>query len=101
MDDFFYLYFCQVISHLNLWNLIMHVVYILKSQKSGRYYCGEAADFKNRIERHNQGRLQSTKAGVPWELVRLINCEDRGNARILESKIKGRGIGRSLDENPK
>ena len=63
-----------------------HFVYILKSQTTGRYYCGETQDIEDRLERHNSGRSKSTQSGSPWELVQLLEIENRSEARKLESK---------------
>ena len=71
-----------------------HFVYILKSQTTGKYYCGETQDVEDRLERHNSGRSKSTKSGSPWELVQLLEIENRSEARKLESKIKRIGIER-------
>jgi len=43
-------------------------VYILQSEKTGRFYCGQTADFSDRIIRHNLGRSKSTKSGVLWKV---------------------------------
>ena len=43
-------------------------VYILKSTKTGMYYCGQTADMENRLLLHNSGRNKSTAHGAPWEL---------------------------------
>jgi putative endonuclease len=44
------------------------VVYILKSQKDHGYYYGYTADLDNRIARHNDGLVRSTKSRRPWVL---------------------------------
>ena len=75
-----------------------HFVYILYSQSLDRYYCGETADVVDRIDRHNGRRSKATKAGVPWDVVKVIEVEDRPMARKLETQIKSRGIKRWLEE---
>jgi putative endonuclease len=47
----------------------MHYVYVLKSQIKERIYIGETADLKNRLERHNSGKVKSTKPYKPWKLI--------------------------------
>ena len=74
-----------------------HFVSILKSQATGRYYCGETQDIEDRLERHNSGRSKSTKSGIPWELVQLVVLANRIEARKLESKIKRIGIERWMN----
>jgi len=77
----------------------MHFVYILRSEVSGKYYCGESADVEDRLRRHNGGYSKSTKSGRPWISAKSIICADRSSARSLESTIKKRGIQRWLDSN--
>lgn len=73
-----------------------HYVYIIQSKTTFKYYCGETQDIDDRLERHNSGRSKSTKSGIPWEVVKLLEVENRIEARKLESKIKRLGIGRWL-----
>ncbi len=44
----------------------MSYAYILKSQKTGRYYYGASDDLDERIKYHNAGKVRSTKHGRPW-----------------------------------
>src|SRR5690606_17756278 len=76
-----------------------YFVYILFSPSSKRFYCGQTEDFDRRLIRHNSGRNKSTKSGIPWEVVHLIECPDRSTAVNLELKIKKRGIKRFLMDN--
>jgi putative endonuclease len=73
-------------------------VYILFSEKRSRFYVGQTANIVERLKRHNQGRVPSTKTGVPWELVLQIEVLNRSEALILERKIKKRGAKRYIDD---
>lgn len=66
----------------------MYKVYILKSEKFGRYYIGHTKDLENRIERHNQGKVRSTKAYRFWNLVYSENFENKKEACKREMEIK-------------
>ena len=77
----------------------MYDVYILYSEKRSRYYVGQTSNIADRIERHNQGKVKSTRSGVPWKIVLQIETKDRSEAVILERKIKKRGAKRYLDDN--
>ena len=77
----------------------MFTVYIIYSSKRQGYYVGSTNDYFDRLERHNQGRNQYTKSGVPWDSVHTIECSTRSEAVRLERKIKKRGIRRFLDDN--
>ncbi len=74
-------------------------VYILRSAKTGKFYCGQTVDLDERIHRHNSGQSKSTAHGVPWNLVWSFETSDRSEAVLLENKIKSRGIGRFLADN--
>ena len=74
-------------------------VYILKSESTNKYYCGQTKDLDTRFKRHNAGREKYTKSGVPWSLEHKIEVKDRSEAVVLERKIKKRGIKRFLIDN--
>ncbi len=76
-----------------------YYVYILLSRTSLRYYVGQTQDFEERFKRHNRGNVPSTKNGLPWELIKLIEVGSRSKAMMLERRIKKRGIKRYLNDN--
>ena len=63
-------------------------VYILYSSKIDAYYKGQTSNMKERLHRHNGGREKATKNGVPWNLVWSAEKPTRGEALILERKLK-------------
>ena len=65
-------------------------VYILQSLKDGSYYIGPTNSLEDRIERHNHGRSQYTKAKRPWKLVYSEEHPDRSSAARRENQIKNR-----------
>jgi putative endonuclease len=67
-----------------------YFVYILKSRKDQSYYIGSTRDLRSRVERHNQGRSNYTKARGPWELVYTEEHPDRSIAIKREQQIKSR-----------
>lgn len=77
----------------------MYTVYILYSQKSSRYYVGQTSDITDRLERHNQGRVKSTKFGIPWKVVLQLEVSTRSEAMVLEKQIKKRGAKRYLESH--
>jgi putative endonuclease len=76
-------------------------VYILRSQSTGRFYCGHTADLERRINQHNDPEYElcrTTKVFQgPWKMVWNRGCSERGEAMKLEKSIKKRGIGRFLE----
>lgn len=63
-------------------------VYILESVTNGRYYVGQTANLEERLYRHNSGRNQSTKSGIPWELRWWKEFDSRSLSIEEESRIK-------------
>jgi len=75
-------------------------VYILQSQSSGRFYCGQTDDIEKRLIQHNDPENTFTQTTSrfkgPWRLVHKIECSNRTDAIRLERQIKKRGIRRFL-----
>jgi putative endonuclease len=74
-------------------------VYFLYSDSRKKYYVGISNDVADRLFRHNSGQSLSTKVGIPWLVIHIIECVDKSAAMQLESKIKKRGIARYLYDN--
>ncbi|WP_156915859.1 GIY-YIG nuclease family protein, partial [Desulfatirhabdium butyrativorans] len=77
-------------------------VYVLQSQSSGRYYCGQTGDLERRLAQHNDPNnhlAQTTKRFEgPWRLIWSTQVENRSESIRLERKIKNRGISRYLKD---
>jgi len=77
-------------------------VYIIQSESSGRYYCGQSSNVEKRVSQHNDPdyRLSRTtkKFKGSWKLIRSFICPDLAHATRLERKIKKRGIGRYIED---
>ena len=76
-----------------------YTIYIIQSEITGRYYCGQTCDLEDRLARHNNGESKSTKSGRPWNPIWTAEVATRSEAVRLESHIKKRGIRRFLEEN--
>ena len=63
-------------------------IYILQSEKDGRYYVGSTNNLEKRIVYHNKGRVLSTKNFVPWNLKYKENFDSLSMARKREQQIK-------------
>ncbi|MCK5060158.1 MAG: GIY-YIG nuclease family protein [Candidatus Pacebacteria bacterium] len=66
----------------------MYIVYIIKSEKSGRYYVGFTNNIENRLTHHNSGATVSTRAGRPWLVVYQEKFSDKKSAWLRERQIK-------------
>jgi len=63
-------------------------VYVLKSKIRDFIYVGYSTDYKERIKRHNNGKVQSTKAFKPLKLVFLEIYINKSDAKRRESYLK-------------
>ncbi|NVM57651.1 MAG: GIY-YIG nuclease family protein [Desulfobacterales bacterium] len=78
-------------------------VYILQSQKTGRFYCGHTNNLDRRLSQHNDLDCRTTRTTKvfegPWEIIWSCNCADRSEAMKLEKFIKKRGVSRYLKKS--
>ncbi|MBM4340061.1 MAG: GIY-YIG nuclease family protein [Deltaproteobacteria bacterium] len=77
-------------------------VYILQSEATNRYYCGQTSNLGRRVTQHNDPAYHLSKTTKyfegPWKLVWFQECSDRIEATRLERRIKQRGMGRFLNK---
>jgi len=67
---------------------VISSVYILRSERNGRYYTGHSASPQRRLEDHNRGRVKATRHGRRWALVYAEECADATAARKREYYMK-------------
>ena len=46
-----------------------YYVYVLRSKLDNKFYTGFTSDLEKRFEEHNTGKVYSTKARLPFEIV--------------------------------
>jgi len=66
----------------------MYNVYILQSDKTGKFYVGSTGDLEDRLIRHFNGRSIATKHGEPWKLVFTEEYNSRQEGFHREMEIK-------------
>ena len=66
----------------------MFVVYIIRSEKTKRFYIGYTSDLEKRLHYHNSAKNKSTKGGIPWHVVRIENFSSKNEAWLREQEIK-------------
>ena len=66
----------------------MYFVYLLKSQKDGKFYIGHTQNLEERLAYHNTGRSKYTRSRGPWTLMAFKTFESRGQAMSEERRIK-------------
>jgi putative endonuclease len=63
-------------------------VYILQSERNGRFYIGCSSDFSKRLAVHNAGGVKATRYLRPWKLVYTELHADGTAARKREWALK-------------
>ena len=66
----------------------MHFVYILYSEKCGRFYIGYCADMEARIHRHNAGYVVATRNCRPYSIKATKAFATEVEARQEEHRLK-------------
>lgn len=67
----------------------MFYVYILRSKKKlDQLYIGYTTNLKERLKRHNEGLVQSTKPYYPWRLVFYEAYQSKKDAKRREQYFK-------------
>ena len=66
----------------------MFSAYILRSEKAGSHYYGHSSDLKQRLERHNLGKVRYTKSKRPWILIHSEVFETKSEAYKRELFFK-------------
>ena len=66
----------------------MYYVYVLKSKKDYNTYIGSTNDLRRRFHEHQEGKVQSTKARRPFELVYYEAYKSEQDARHREFALK-------------
>lgn len=68
--------------------ILMHYIYILRSEKSGALYIGRTTNVVKRIKEHNTGLSPYTKKYKPWRPVYIEGYANEDDAKDREVKLK-------------
>jgi len=66
----------------------MFYVYVLRSQKDADLYIGSTNDLRTRLALHNAGKVVSTRARCPFELIYYEAYKAEEDARHREQMLK-------------
>lgn len=66
----------------------MFYVYLLQSKKDKSLYVGQTENLEERVTRHNNGFVPSTKKKAPWHVIGYEEYKTRNEARWREYQIK-------------
>ncbi|MDO8668009.1 MAG: GIY-YIG nuclease family protein [bacterium] len=67
---------------------MIYFTYVLKSQKNKDIYIGSCENVLIRLQRHNTGKVKSTKGYKPWDLLEYKEFSIRGEAVKHERFLK-------------
>lgn len=66
----------------------MYYIYILKSSIKFKHYIGSTDNLERRLSEHNSGKVKSTKAYKPCEMIYTESFNTRNEAFKREKQIK-------------
>jgi putative endonuclease len=64
------------------------IVYVLKSSKDRKRYTGMTTNMVRRLQEHNEGKVRSTKARIPFVVIYQEQFNTRLEARSREKYFK-------------
>ena len=67
---------------------MLQYVYILKSEKDGKFYTGYTKNLKLRFEYHKKGLVESTKNRRPLKLIYYEACINQKDTTPREKYLK-------------
>jgi len=65
-----------------------YFVYVLLSEKDGKFYVGYTKDLNVRFEQHQKGQVQSTKHRLPFKMIYYEACKLKEDALRREKYLK-------------
>ena len=66
----------------------MYHTYVLYSKKYDRIYIGQTNNIEIRFEKHNAGKIRSTKPYIPWIKIYSEFFKTRSEAMKRENELK-------------
>jgi putative endonuclease len=63
-------------------------IYVLRSERNGRFYIGFSENLDGRLADHNNGKVKATRNLRPWTMVYREEFPDAASARKREFKLK-------------
>jgi len=66
----------------------MFYAYVLYSEKFDKIYIGQTNNISIRLEKHNSGKVNSTKAYLPWKIIYYEYFKTRSEVMKREKELK-------------
>lgn len=71
----------------------MYYTYVLRNNKTNRYYIGYTPNLKNRLQKHTEGKVYSTKSNKHYQLEWYCAFKTKSQALEFEKYLKtGSGV---------
>ncbi|MBU0713469.1 GIY-YIG nuclease family protein [bacterium] len=70
----------------------MYKIYVLKNLTDNFHYIGHTKDIEKRLHEHNYGKVRSTKAHIPFEVIYTEEFKTKSEAQQRKYYLK-RGKG--------
>ncbi|SDD00105.1 GIY-YIG nuclease family protein [Niabella drilacis] len=67
---------------------MFYYIYVLRSLKDGDLYTGYTNNLRHRLDEHNNGKVNSTKNRIPFELIYFEGCINQQDATHREKYLK-------------
>ena len=77
---------------------MFYYVYILRSEKDGKWYTGSTRDIRKRLDEHNTGKSTWTRGRGPFKLIYAEMCNNEDDAKVRETYLKS-GMGKRYLKN--
>jgi putative endonuclease len=77
---------------------MFYFIYLLRSEKDGKWYTGMTTNLRKRLNEHNSGHSLSTKKRMPLNLIYFEGCRNYIDARSREKYLKS-GMGKRYLKN--
>ena len=68
--------------------IMAYFVYILQSEKDGKFYIGSSQNVEKRLAFHNAGLQRSTRNRIPFRIVLVETVPSKKEALVREKQIK-------------
>lgn len=67
---------------------MFYYTYVLESEIDGNWYTGFTSNLRSRFEKHNAGKVESTKHRKPFKLIYFEACRNKQDAIRREKYLK-------------
>jgi len=78
--------------------MMLYYTYVIQSLKDNKWYTGVTDNLRKRFNKHNTGKVSSTKGRRPFKLIYYEACLNKNDAMAREKFLKS-GMGKRYLKN--